>query len=226
MLGEMTASISHEVNQPLGAILSNADAAEMLLELPSPPLSQIRQILKDIRRDDLRASAVIQRVRGLVGRQDVQRVPICINDVLVDTLGLVTHDSKRRGVTLVQDLAPNLPETQADPIMLQQVILNLLLNAMDAMSDTPVGSRRIILRSALSNEGKLELSVEDCGHGIPAEKLGRVFDSFFTTKEHGMGLGLALARSIAEAHGGRLVAKNNPSGGTTFYLVLPINPSA
>lgn len=226
MLGEMTASISHEVNQPLGAILSNADAAEMLLDLPSPPLSQIRQILKDIRRDDLRASAVIQRVRGLVGRQDVQRVPICINDVLVDTLGLVTHDSKRRGVTLVQDLAPNLPETQADPIMLQQVILNLLLNAMDAMSDTPVGSRCIILRSALSNEGKLELSVEDCGHGIPAEKLGRVFDSFFTTKEHGMGLGLALARSIAEAHSGRLVAKNNPSGGTTFYLVLPINPSA
>ena len=229
LLGEMTASIAHEVNQPLGAILSNTDAAEMLLDQSEPPLGEVKQILADIRRDDLRASAVIKRVRSLVGRREVVMVPVEINEVLRETLRVVTHDAQRRGVTLSQEFGDGLPEIFADPVQIQQVVLNLLLNAMDAMKDTPVAERRIVVRSSMkAAEGVnvVDVGVEDSGHGIPPDKLVRVFDSFFTTKEDGMGLGLALASSIAEAHGGSLFAENNPSTGATFHLILPVNSSA
>ncbi len=226
MLGEMTASIAHEVNQPLGAILSNTDAAEMLLEQPAPSLGEVRQILSDIRRDDLRASAVIKRVRALVGRREVRRVPLDLNGVLLETLKLVTHDAHRRGVSLIHELADDLPEIHADAVQVEQVLLNLLFNAMDAMKDTPLASRRLVVRSSRKTGDSVEASVEDSGHGIPPEELGRIFDSFFTTKEGGMGLGLALARSIAEAHGGYLSAENNASTGATFHLILPVNFSS
>ena len=226
MLGEMTASIAHEVNQPLGAILSNTDAAEMLLEHAAPPLGEVRQILSDIRRDDLRASAVITRVRALVGRREVRRMPFDLNGVLLETLKLVTHDAHRRGVSLIHELTDDLPEIHADAVQVEQVLLNLLLNAMEAMKDTPVAFRRLVVRSARKNGDSVEASVEDSGHGIPPEKLGRIFDSFFTTKEGGMGLGLALARSIAEAHGGYLFAENNASTGAIFHLILPVNFSS
>ncbi|HEY5952955.1 MAG TPA: ATP-binding protein [Terrimicrobiaceae bacterium] len=226
MLGEMTASIAHEVNQPLGAILSNTDAAEMLLEHAAPPLGEVRRILSDIRRDDIRASAVITRVRALVGRREVRRMPLDLNGVLLESLKLVTHDARRRGVSLIHELADDLPEIRADTVQVEQVLLNLLLNAMDAMKDTPVAFRRLVVRSFSKNGDSVEAIVEDSGHGIPPEKLGRIFDSFFTTKEGGMGLGLALARSIAEAHGGYLFAENNASTGATFHLILPVNFSS
>ena len=124
---------------------------------------------------------------------------------------------------MVHELADNLPKIRADAVQIEQVLLNLLLNAMDAMKDTPVVERRLVLRSSAKGDETVEASVEDSGHGIAPEKLGRVFDSFFTTKEGGMGLGLALARSIAEAHGGYLVAENNPLAGATFRLILPLN---
>jgi PAS domain S-box-containing protein len=226
MLGEMTASISHEVNQPLGAILSNADAAEMLLEQAAPPLDEVKQILADIRRDDLRASAVIQRVRALVGRREVNHVPVDLNELLRNSLRLIAHDARRRGVSLAHELADDLPPIHADPVQIEQVMLNFLLNAMDAMADTPVASRRIVVRSARKNGDSVVASVEDSGHGIPPDKIGRLFDSFFTTKDGGMGLGLSLARSIAEAHGGHLLAQNNASKGAVFHLILPVNHSA
>lgn len=222
MLGEMTASIAHEVNQPLGAILSNAEAAEMLLEQPVPPMEEVKQILSDIRRDDLRASAVIQRVRALVGRREVQRVPLDLNELLAGSIRMVTHEAHRRGVSLVHEFADDLPEVFADPVQVEQVLLNLLINAMDAMKDTPVASRSIVVRSARKSVSAVEASVEDSGQGIPPEALERVFDSFFTTKEGGMGLGLSLAWSIAEAHGGALFAENNTSAGSTFRLILPV----
>ncbi|MES2467457.1 MAG: ATP-binding protein [Verrucomicrobiota bacterium] len=225
MLGEMTASIAHEVNQPLGAILSNTDAAEMLLERPDPPLGEVRQILCDIRRDDLRASAVIKRVRALIGGQEVARVPVDLNEVISDTLKLVLPDARRRGVTLIQELGHDLPPILADPVQIGQVVLNLLLNGMEAMKDTPVAGRRLVVRSARHNGNSVDASVEDRGHGIPPEQLNRVFDSFYTTKEGGMGLGLALARSIAEAHGGSLFAENNAFAGAVFHLILPVNSS-
>jgi PAS domain S-box-containing protein len=227
MLGEMTASIAHEVNQPLGAILSNAEAAEMLLEHPAPPLGEVKQILSDIRRDDLRASSVIKRVRAMVGRREVELVAVDLNELLRGTIKLVTHDAQRRGVSVMEEFAADLPPVHADPVQVEQVVLNLLLNAMDAMKDTPVAERRIVVRSARRNGDAVQASVEDRGHGIPPEKQGRLFDSFFTTKEGGMGLGLALARSIAEAHGGYLFAENNTSTGAVFHLILPVNfPSA
>ncbi len=222
MLGELTASIAHEVNQPLGAILSNADAAELLLGREEPPLADIRQILADIRRDDLRAHDVIKRVRALVGKRSMIMEPLDLNDLLVNITRLVAHESQRRGVTITRDFALNLPVIQGDRVQLEQIVLNLLLNAMDAVKDLPAGHRRLALRSTRKDAGWIEVAVEDNGHGISPEKLARIFDSFFTTKEDGMGLGLALARSIAETHGGRLAAENNPAGGATFRLILPV----
>jgi two-component system sensor kinase FixL len=223
MLGEMAATIAHEVNQPLGAILSNADAADMLLDQPTPRLAEIKQILSDIRRDDRRASAVVKRVRALVGRREIRQEPLELNEAIEETIKLVSSDARRRGVTLLLELAENLPEIRADAGQLQQALLNLFLTAMDAMKDTPVASRKIVVRSSARNGDSVAASVEDCGHGIPADKIGKVFDTFFTTKEGGMGLGLALARSIAEAHGGYLFAENNTSAGATFHLILPMN---
>lgn len=220
-LGELTASIAHEVNQPLGAILSNADAAEMLLDSDAPPLAEVRQILADIRRDDLRASDVIQRVRSLVGRREVQRVPLDLNEVVDGVLRLVAHDAQRRGVAIVRDLAPGLPPVCGDRVQLEQIMLNLLLNAMDAMKDTPVATRQIALATMHPGAGTVLVRIRDSGHGIAPDRLPRIFDSFFTTKEDGMGLGLALARSIAESHGGRITAENNPAGGATFSLLIP-----
>lgn len=225
LLGELTASIAHEVNQPLGAILSNTDAAEMLLEQPVPPLEEVRLILSDIRRDDLRASAVIRRVRAMVGRREIQQAPLNLNELLLESLKLINHDARRRGVAVVHELADDLPEVLADAGQIEQVMLNLLLNSMDAMKDTPLASRQIVIRTALREDSCVQASVEDCGHGIPPDKISRVFDSFFTTKEGGMGLGLAMARSIAEAHGGALFAENNASMGAVFHLILPTHSS-
>jgi PAS domain S-box-containing protein len=226
ILGEMTASIAHEINQPLGAILSNTDAAEMLLEQPEPILGEVKQILADIRRDDIRASTVIKRVRALVGRREVRLREFDLNASLLETLTLITHDARRRGVRLVHELADDLPKIHADAVQIDQVILNLLFNAMDAMKNTPAGFRTLVVRSLCkSSDDAVEVAVEDSGHGISPEKFGRIFDSFFTTKEGGMGVGLALARSIAEAHGGDLIAENNASTGATFHLILPVNSS-
>jgi len=221
MLGEMTASIAHEINQPLGAILSNTDAADMLLARPEPPLSEVKLILSDIRNDNRRASAVIKKVRALVGRRDIDRVLVDVNELLGESLRLMTHEIHRRGVTVVPELAGGLQHLHADPVQIEQVVINLMLNAMDAMKDTPLASRKLVLRSSPENGDAVRISVEDSGHGIPSDTLPRIFESFFTTKEGGMGLGLALAQSIAEAHGGYLSAENNASTGATFHLILP-----
>lgn len=226
MLGEMTASIAHEINQPLGAILSNTDAAEMLLERPAPPLGEVKAILSDIRRDDRRASEVITRVRALVGGREIRQEVVDLNELLLGTLDMVRHDARRRGVSLVRELAADLPAIRADRVQIEQVVLNFLLNAMDAMDDVPVASRRLVVRSSRREGDSVAASVADTGHGIPPEKLGRIFDSFFTTKEGGMGLGLSLSRSIAESHGGSVFAENNASNGATFHLNLPITSSS
>lgn len=223
MLGELTASIAHEINQPLGAILGNAETAEFLLAGENPPLEELRQILGDIRRDDLRASEVIKRVRSLVGKREFRMEPRFLNEILSDVMRLVAHDSMTRGVTLVTEFEMNLPPVSCDATQIEQVMLNLMLNAMDAMRGVAPASRRVLLRSHRLSAGEIEACVVDNGHGIAPEKLDRIFDSFFTTKAQGMGLGLALARSIAESHGGRLTAENNAEGGATFRLILPVH---
>lgn len=223
ILGELAASIAHEVNQPLGAILSNAETAEILLEYPEPPLSEIRQILADIRRDDLRASETIKRVRSLITKGKYETSPLNLNIILLGVTRLIAHDVRRRGITVITQITPDLPEICGDRIQIEQVLLNLMLNAMDASDATPLPRRTLTLVTTRKSEGWVEVSVSDKGHGISPEMLPRVFESFFSSKANGMGLGLSLARSISEAHGGRITAENNASGGAIFRLILPVH---
>jgi PAS domain S-box-containing protein len=222
--GELTASIAHEINQPLGAILSNADAAEMLLERPNPPLDEIRQILVDIRSDDMRASDVIRHLRSLLRKHALELQPLDLNETITEVLRLASADGQRRRVHFAREFASDLPRVPGDRVHLQQVILNLLLNAMDAMAETPIPRRRVTLRTRLVATGGVEVAVIDTGHGLDPRQAEHVFDSFFTTKKEGMGLGLSIARSIIEAHHGTLVASNNPDGGATFAFTLPPVP--
>ena len=223
MVGELTASIAHEIGQPLGAILSNAETAEILLQSKQPRLEEVRQILADIRKDDLRASEVIRRMRELLRKRELELKPIDLNAVTLDVLRLVDGETHRRGVEIEKQLADTLPVVRGDVIHLQQVILNLILNGMEAMSESSESNRRLTIRTAYDGQGNVEVAVEDSGPGIPSERLPRLFDSFFTTKTHGMGLGLSIVRSIVEAHGGRIWAENNSSGGACFRFTLPVN---
>jgi PAS domain S-box-containing protein len=223
LLGELTASIAHEINQPLGAILSNADAAEMLLESGGSRPEDIRAILSDIRREDLRASEVIRRVRSLVRGREMERHDLDINEVVAEVLGLAEAECRRRRVLVHTDLAANLPAIRGDRVWLQQLLLNLIVNAMDAMSDVDAGSRRLSLKTCRGDGGEgVVVAVVDTGHGIPEELLPRLFDSFVTTRDEGMGLGLSISRSIVEAHGGRIRAQNLPEGGVAFLFTLPL----
>jgi signal transduction histidine kinase len=223
MVGELTASIAHEIGQPLGAILSNAETAEILLQSKQPRLEEVQQILADIRKDDLRASEVIRRMRELLRKRELELKLIDLNTVTSDVLRLVDGESRRRGVEIEKQLADTLPVVRGDVIHLQQVILNLVLNAMEAMSESSESNRRLTMQTSHDGQGNVEVAVEDSGPGIPPEQLPRLFDSFFTTKTHGMGLGLSIVRSIVEAHDGRIWAENNSSGGACFRFTLPVN---
>ncbi|HKC43487.1 MAG TPA: ATP-binding protein [Burkholderiales bacterium] len=224
VMGELTASIAHEINQPLGAILANADAADLLLETGAGRLYEVRRILADIRRDDLRASDVIQRMRELLRKRPLDRQPVNVNEVTAGVLQLLAAEAARRGVAVEADLAPGLPAVHGDRGHLQQVLLNLLMNGLEAMADTPLARRRLAVRSA-QNDGMVEVAVMDAGHGLDRSQRPRLFESFFTTKKDGMGLGLSLARSIVEAHGGRIWAEDRPGGGATFRFTLPVEPA-
>ncbi|MEO8136437.1 MAG: ATP-binding protein [Betaproteobacteria bacterium] len=224
-VGEMTASISHEINQPLGAILSNADAAEMLLDTDSPSPTELRQILADIRRDDLRASEVVQRIRALLQKHDVEKQALDLNELVFETVRLIAAEAARRETDLDVQPAPTPLHVLGDRVQLQQLLLNLIMNAMDAMIDTPAVFRRVTLRISRGDRERVELAVSDAGHGIKTGASEHLFDSFYTTKTKGLGLGLSIARTIAEAHGGSIRAENNPSVGATFRVTLPEVPS-
>jgi len=221
VVGELTAMVAHEINQPLGAILSNAEAAELLLESKDPPLHEIRNILADIRKSDLRAEAAIRRIRGLLSKREINLLPLDLNDIVAEVLRLVVGDATRRRVRVRQDLAQELPLVLGDRVYLQQVLLNLLVNAMDAMRDTEPASRELTL-STRADDWSVEVAVADHGHGIPEGRLRSIFESFYTTKKDGMGLGLSIARSIVETHRGKIAAWNNPNGGATFSFRVPV----
>jgi PAS domain S-box-containing protein len=220
-IGELAASVAHELNQPLGAILANAEAAELFLEQEPPALDDLSAILADIRKDDERAGEVIRRLRALLRKRELERQPLEINSLVEDVFALVSGDAVLRGVSLSADLGPVLPQVAGDRVHLQQVLLNLILNGMDALAGQPRERRRIQVRTRLRADGLAEMAVIDSGHGIEPIKLPRVFEAFYTTKPNGMGMGLSIARRVIEAHQGRIWAENNPSGGATFYISLP-----
>ena len=221
VMGELTASIAHELNQPLNAILNNADAAEMLLESGPEHGDEVRRILADIRRDDLRASEVIRRTRELLSRRPPERHPLDLNEVAGSVLDLVGNDAARRGVELETGFAPDLPSVLGDRVHLQQVLLNLILNGMEAMADAPAPRRRLTV-CTVRGDSAVEVAISDCGHGLDRDNPSQLFESFYTTKKDGMGLGLSLARSIVEAHGGRIWAVNRAEGGATFRFTVPV----
>jgi two-component system, LuxR family, sensor kinase FixL len=221
--GELSASIAHEINQPLAAILINADAAELLLESESPPLEEVRKILGDIRNDDLRAGEIIRHMRLLTQKRAMKMEPLDANAVTQEVVSLIEPEARRRDVSLHTELAATPSTIFGDRVHLQQVLMNLLLNGMEAMAGTPQAERQLSIRTATNGGQRVEISVTDSGHGIRPEKLPRVFESFFTTKENGMGLGLAIVRSIIDAHQGRIYVKNNSDRGATFRFDLPLS---
>jgi PAS domain S-box-containing protein len=225
-VGELSASIAHEINQPLGAILSNADAAELLLESESPPLDEVRKILADIRNDDLRASEIIRHIRLLTRKHVMQMESLDVNEVAGEVVRLMEAEARRRNIPLGTQFTAAPARIFGDRVHLQQVLMNLILNGMEAMVDTPESERRLFVRTVTNGRRRVEISVTDSGRGIPPEKLPRLFESFFTTKENGMGLGLAIARSIIDSHQGRIFAENNSDVGATFRFDLPVGTTA
>ena len=219
-LGELSGALAHELNQPLTAILSNAQAAQRLLDKDPLNLPEVRDALQEIADQDLRAGAVIQRLRAMLRKDSKELEPLDLSAVARDVLALAHSDLITRNVPVTVLLAPHLPAVRGDRVQLQQVILNLILNACEAMSCTAPRERRLLLTTEYVEEG-VHLSVGDSGAGIPPEALDRVFEPFFTTKPQGLGLGLPICRSIVAEHGGRLWAANGEEGGTTFHVVLP-----
>jgi two-component system sensor kinase FixL len=222
-LSELSGSLAHELNQPLAIILANAQAAQRLLAQSPPDLAEVKDILADIVDEDRRAGEVIQRLRALLKRGETKMLPVSFNEIATEVLHLTHADLIGRGVTVARALAPTLPLVAGDRVQLQQVLLNLVLNAADAMVLNPPGSRQIHV--ATSVEGDVaRLSVRDGGCGLP-EDVEQLFEPFFTTKQHGLGMGLAICRSIVRGHGGRLRAQPHPERGAIFHLEIPICPS-
>jgi PAS domain S-box-containing protein len=220
-LGQLTSAITHELNQPLGAILRNAEAAEMFLQGDQPDLNEVRAILADIRKDDQRAGQVIERMRSLLKRRSLVSNPLDLREAVEDTVVLVQPDLLSRQVKLDLELPEHLPLVLGDRVHLQQVLLNLILNGMDAMNTTPSHERGLTVRVKARPAGRLEVSVSDCGTGLQPAEAGQLFEPFYTTKPNGMGMGLAISRTIIEAHGGKIRAENNPGKGATFAFTLP-----
>jgi signal transduction histidine kinase len=219
--GEITASIAHEVTQPLSAILSNVETAELLLRQPQPNFATISEILSDIKRDDLRANEIVRRLRHLLQKRELQMEPMDLNGLIGNVVTLIRTDTARRNIMVRTDLAANLPPVKVDPVHFQQVLLNLMLNAMNAMAATPPTARCLDIQTRRLDYSSVEVAVVDTGHGMTRDELAKAFESFFTTKEGGMGLGLSIARSIVQAHGGRIWAESNKNAGTTFRFTLP-----
>ena len=222
-LGELTASLAHELNQPLTAILSNAQAAQRILEADAANLTEVSAILKDIVEDDKRAAAVIHRLRGLLKKGDLEPSTLDLNELVSEVARLVNSDMIARDVLLRLELAPDLPPVRGDRVQLQQVVLNLILNGLDAVQESPARDRALVLRTDRDGPEGVRVSVRDSGVGVREADLDHIFQAFYTTKAHGLGMGLAIARSIVEAHGGRLEAQNNADGGATFSFTLAIS---
>jgi PAS domain S-box-containing protein len=224
-IGELTASLAHEINQPLAAIVANANACHRWLEREIPDYEHARRSLQNIARDGNRASAILQRVREFAAKAPPSRVPLNLNEVVHEVLGIVSNEIAREQIALRVDLATKLPDIVADRIELQQVVLNLIINSIEALRPVSGRSKELSVTSE-RRRGAVEVAVRDTGKGIGAQDLGCIFEAFFTTKSDGMGLGLAISRRIIEAHNGKLWAAANPGGGLTLRFILPARGKA
>ena len=218
--GQLSASIAHELNQPLGAILNNVEAAKLMVASPSPNLEEIKTILDDIKRDDERASKVIKRLRRLLTRGEFDPQEVDLNKVVRDVVRIASAQAAAHDVKLDSNLAQQPLRVNGDKVQLQQVILNLIVNGIDAIAEMPNGVREIACRSWAA-DGQALISIRDTGPGIPSDRLERLFEPFFTTKQDGMGMGLCIAHAIIEAHGGKISAESRPSG-AVFHISLPL----
>jgi signal transduction histidine kinase len=220
-MGGLAASLAHELNQPLTAILSNAQAAQRFLSAKPADLEEVREILKDIVMDNSRAGEVIRRMRTLVKKEELEFAPINIAGVIGDVVQLVHSDGILRNIRVEIECQDGLPSVRGDKVQLQQVVLNLLVNAFDAMKDAPARERKVVVRPETNGAGTVGICVRDHGIGLTSDKLAKIFQPFYTTKREGLGMGLPISRSIIEAHGGRLWAESNVDRGATFYFTIP-----
>ncbi len=226
-LGELAISLTHELRQPLASILNNVQAAQMILRAPEPDMQELREILADIHRDDHRAADVIDRLRAMMSRRPLVFEAVSVDSLLQDTVTLVRGDAVRRGVRLETRFSQEPLIIYGDRVHLSQVLINLIINAMDAMAETPAARKRVVMMARATKEGSIEISVTDSGPGVEPGMKSKVFEPLFTTKASGMGMGLAVSRTIVELHHGRLWVEGNTNGGATFRFAVPASqPSA
>jgi two-component system sensor kinase FixL len=223
VMGELAASLAHELNQPLTAILSNAQAALRFMASKPVNLEEVREILNDIVKDNSRAGDVIRRMRALVKKEELEFATLDLASLIRDVVALVHSDAILQNVKVVLELDDRVRPVRGDKVQLQQIVLNLLLNAFDAMKECPVSEREVKLEMEHYGANLIRVAVSDSGTGLSGDKLDKIFEPFYTTKREGLGMGLSICRSIIAAHGGRIWAENNPDRGATFSFTVPVD---
>ena len=219
-MSELAASIAHEINQPLTAVVNNGSACLRWLANNPPNVAEANEAARDIVRDGNRASEIITRFRALLKKAETAKIPLDINQTIEEVVRLTGPEAATRGVTIRIELTPNLPRVSGDRIQLQQVILNLVINGIEAMASITDYPRELLIRSSQHESGKVLVAVSDTGAGLDQEEFEKIFDAFYSTKSQGLGMGLAISRSIVEDHGGELLAAPNDGRGTTFQFTL------
>jgi len=223
IMGELTASLAHEINQPLTAIQSNSEAAMRFMAASEPDTDEVCQILEDISRDNARASSIISKIRAMLKKEPIHFTVLDVNDLIADVLSLLRADSILRELVIIRDFSPELPPVFGDRVQLQQVIINLILNGAAAMKQVPPARRRLVIKTENQNESAVKVSVADFGTGIDEQNAQTLFEPFYTTKPHGMGMGLAISQTIIREHGGTIEASNHAERGAVFTLTFPVH---
>jgi len=222
LMGQLASTLAHELSQPLGSILRNSEAADLFLRRDVPDVDELQEILFDIRKDSQRAGDVIQQMRAMLKHHEFHPQELLMTELMDDVTALLGAEASARRVQLEFDVNLGRAVTFGDPVQLQQVLLNLLLNAMDSVGELPVENRKVTVRAQRHAKSELEVTVIDSGPGIAPERFDSLFKPFFTTKPGGLGIGLSISRTIVEAHGGRIWAENNTGTGAKFQFSLPL----